>query len=1065
MKFQRFTVFVMFVWLLNLNPSVNLATPHRPDNPQASVNRAASGDTSAVTLECGSLLSDTISVAGEVDQFTFSGQTGQVIDLTLVQTAGFDAIRNIFVRFTLISPTNMQSGPFDANTQRSFTLLETGTYLVRVNASNLVSTGSYNLGLECRQPLGPVDGTLGCGSLLQGKIEAPGEVDLITFSGQAGQVIDLTLVQTSGFDAIRNIFARFTLFSPTNERLGPFDANTQRSFTLSETGTYLVRVNASNLFHTGSYNLGLECRQPLWSVDGILNCGSLPSGNIEFPGEVDLITFSGHTGQVIDLTLVQTAGFDAIRNIFARFTLFSPTNVQLGTFDANTQQSFTLPETGIYLVRVNASNLFHTGSYNLGLECRQPLGPVDGTLICNGPPLSGTIEKPGDVDLITFSGRTGQAIDLTLVQTAGFDAIRNIFARLTLFSPTNERLGAFDANTQQPFTLLETGTYLVRVNASNLFHTGSYNLGLLGMPCVSPSPPSITLTPDPLTIPAGASGDMTVTINPARTAAAMVMLSSSDTTVATVPASVTIPANSPSTTFQVMGKKAGMATITATLDGVSATAKVNVNNPVPALSSLAPSSATAGDPSFTLTVNGTNFVSDSKVRWNGSERTTSFVNATQLTAAIPATDIAMQGMASVTVFNPPPGGGVSNESPLTISLPTRIVRVVDASGNPGGRVTVPIQLNSQGDENALSFSLTFDPAILKNPVAALGSDAVGASLNFNSSQVTQGHLGILLALPANQRFTSGIREIVKVTFDVIANAAISTTVGFGDQPIPREVVSVGANPLSAIYTAGTITITLCGGFEADVAPRPNGNNDGSVTLADWVQVGRFVARLDQLVDGCEFQRADCAPKETKGDGRLSVADWTQAGRYAAGLDAVMPAGGPTSPTSLLALAARIGRTAADARDEIANARLLYLAETAIEYGASKSIAVSLDTRGDENAAGFSLSFDPRQWRFVSAVVGRDAPNAALQVNDRQARSGRVGFALALPAGETLAMGTRQLVVVTFAAVAEGQFETSMIRLADLPIAPEVVDANAKRLPARYRDETDAPAKTVRGNLK
>ena len=54
----------------------------------------------------------------------------------------------------------------------------------------------------------------------------------------------------------------------------------------------------------------------------------------------------------------------------------------------------------------------------------------------------------------------------------------------------------------------------------------------------------------------------------------------------------------------------------------------------PALSSLAPSSATAGGPAFTLTANGSNFVSGAAVHWNGAARTTTFVSGTQLRATI-----------------------------------------------------------------------------------------------------------------------------------------------------------------------------------------------------------------------------------------------------------------------------------------------------------------------------------------------------------------------------------------------------------------------------------------------
>ena len=83
-----------------------------------------------------------------------------------------------------------------------------------------------------------------------------------------------------------------------------------------------------------------------------------------------------------------------------------------------------------------------------------------------------------------------------------------------------------------------------------------------------------------------------------------------------------------------------------------------VNNPQPTLTSLSPSGVTAGSGSFTLTLNGTNFIPTSVVQVNGSNRTTTFVSGTRLTATIPASDVASASALSVSVVNPGPGGGV-----------------------------------------------------------------------------------------------------------------------------------------------------------------------------------------------------------------------------------------------------------------------------------------------------------------------------------------------------------------------------------------------------------------------
>jgi hypothetical protein len=110
---------------------------------------------------------------------------------------------------------------------------------------------------------------------------------------------------------------------------------------------------------------------------------------------------------------------------------------------------------------------------------------------------------------------------------------------------------------------------------------------------------------------------------------------------------------------------AGCQIFTINQDGAS------TSNPVPAITSLQPSSATAGSGAFTLTVNGSSFVSGAVVNFNGNARTTTFLSANQVSAAILATDVASAGTPSVTVTNPSPGGGPSNA--LTFSVTAKAI--------------------------------------------------------------------------------------------------------------------------------------------------------------------------------------------------------------------------------------------------------------------------------------------------------------------------------------------------------------------------------------------------------
>ena len=99
------------------------------------------------------------------------------------------------------------------------------------------------------------------------------------------------------------------------------------------------------------------------------------------------------------------------------------------------------------------------------------------------------------------------------------------------------------------------------------------------------------------------------------------------------------------------------------------------------------------------------------------------------------------------------------------------------------------------------------------------------------------------------------------------------------------------NPILRGRTLGSVNFTAMPpssqGFEGDVAPRGGGN--GVMDLADYVQLGRFAAGLDEASAESEFQRADCAPREALGNGSITTADYVQAGRYAAGLDTPVPA--------------------------------------------------------------------------------------------------------------------------------------------------------------------------------
>ena len=103
--------------------------------------------------------------------------------------------------------------------------------------------------------------------------------------------------------------------------------------------------------------------------------------------------------------------------------------------------------------------------------------------------------------------------------------------------------------------------------------------------------------------------------------------------------------------------------------GTSAPSAVKINaNPQPVLSSLSPSSLVAGTP-VTLRVVGSGFLLSSTVLFNGSPLATQFVSTTELTSTIDASRTAIAGTATIIVKNPPPVGGQSAPSTLSIDSP------------------------------------------------------------------------------------------------------------------------------------------------------------------------------------------------------------------------------------------------------------------------------------------------------------------------------------------------------------------------------------------------------------
>jgi outer membrane protein assembly factor BamB len=243
----------------------------------------------------------------------------------------------------------------------------------------------------------------------------------------------------------------------------------------------------------------------------------------------------------------------------------------------------------------------------------------------------------------------------------------------------------------------------------------------------------------------------------------------------------------------------------------------------PVLASLSPPSALAGSPSFQLTVNGTGFVPQSIVLWNGVARPTHYDSPTQLTADIAAGDIAVAGAVPVAVSNAAVGSGVSAAVDFSVMPPaalslTRVSPTRVATGAPGFVITAIgtgfntssiVQWNGAARPTTFVSSTVLTAQIAAADIATTGTNAVTV-LNAGGLGTVSAAMSVVVAIP---------------TIDAVAmqiDPAHTGTVHFNSPTLPSTSlwhVDLGGAPSYALIASGKVfvTVTLTGGASELVA--------------------------------------------------------------------------------------------------------------------------------------------------------------------------------------------------------------------------------------------------------
>ena len=421
----------------------------------------------AQTLVNGGSVGGSISVAGDLDTFSFSINAGEGYQLRVVD---FN-VTSLTPQMWLYEPggalvatnwgTNVASLAGSA--------ASSGTYTLDVADRNGTGTGSY-LVYFTGVPGANEGGALVNGSSVPGSI-ALGDLDSFTISINAGEGYQLRVADTT----ITSLTPQMWLYNPAGTLVttawGTNVASLAGSAAL--TGTYTIVIADRNNSGTGPYDVHYT-RVPGANEGGALVNGSSVPGSIAL-GDLDSFTFNINAGEGYQLRVVDTT----ITSLTPQMWLYNPAGTLVttawGTNVASLAGSAAL--TGTYTIVIADRNNSGTGPYDVHYT-RVP-GANEGGALVNGGSVFGTIDL-GDLDSFTFTINAGEGYQLRMADSS----ITSLTPQVWLYNPAGTIVTtAWGTNVASlAGSAATTGTYTIVVADRNNSGTGDYDVFFTSRP-------------------------------------------------------------------------------------------------------------------------------------------------------------------------------------------------------------------------------------------------------------------------------------------------------------------------------------------------------------------------------------------------------------------------------------------------------------------------------------------------------------------------------------------------------------------------------------------------------
>ena len=232
----------------------------------------------------------------------------------------------------------------------------------------------------------------------------------------------------------------------------------------------------------------------------------------------------------------------------------------------------------------------------------------------------------------------------------------------------------------------------------------------------------------------------------------------------------------------------------------------------PSIGTMAPTSAMAGSPAFTLTVSGANCPAGCVVQWNGAPLNAWHPSDTTVTAAVPANLISTAGTASIRLVNQ--NGGASNTATFTINPAAAFVASLSPGSIPAGSSAFPLTVYGSG----------FVP---------------GSQVQWNGSGISTSYVSGTQVTAMVTADLVNVRAGVSAAVTVMnPGGAVSNSVTMVIDP-PRPVI-LSLSPVSAAAGSPAVTIVITGSnFASNCVVRWNGN---AVETA-FNDAGRLIASV------------------------------------------------------------------------------------------------------------------------------------------------------------------------------------------------------------------------------